>query len=114
MSKKQEIYRDILISSLSLCRNIQSGSFLGKVVSKAASLEMEFIHNIPVSILEAEFTDHDIWFLNNQAKNYLISCNQTISPNYEQHKESIKQLVNLFPLDKKGDLEPVFQELISD
>jgi len=113
MSKKQEIYREILISSLSLCRNIQSGSFLGKAVSKTSSLELEFVHNLPVSILEPEFTDHDIWFLNNQAKNYLIRCNQSTSPNYDEHKKSIETLVSSLPVEKRNGLETELEELLS-
>ncbi len=31
-------------------------------------MEAEFRHNLYVTILEPEFVDHDIWFLNDQAR----------------------------------------------
>lgn len=112
MRKKLEIYKDILSRSLYLCRNLQSRSSLSKAMDKVSFLEIEFVHNIPISILESDFTEHDIWILNNQAKNYLKRSNELISPNFSQHKKDIQELVSLLPEERKAELKQDFLELL--
>jgi len=66
--------------------------------------ETELIHNLPKSILEKDMVEHDVWFLNNQARYYFEKCNEDISPNYNQHLIYIKELIDIVPEDLKSKL----------
>jgi hypothetical protein len=48
-------------------------------------------------LLTPEFSEHDLWFLNNQARDYFENCSDDISPNYIQHIEYIKELFKIVP-----------------
>lgn len=97
MSRKQEIYRELLGLSLPLIRNYQTLNFWAKAFNKTCYYESELVHNLYVSILDEGFTDHDIYFLNQQAKWYLDNCSSNVSPNYEKIKDLIEELENLVP-----------------
>ena len=78
MSRKQDIYKEILFwalpsvrNALSRFRRISPLMVLSPRVQRALRSEYEvaqFVHNIHVSITDEGFTDHDIWFLNHQAR----------------------------------------------
>ena len=64
-----------------------------KTKDRSCYFEAELIHTLLVS----DFMEHDIWFLNNQAKSYFEQGSDDISPNYSQKIEYIKPLLSLVP-----------------
>jgi hypothetical protein len=59
--------------------------------------ESELVHNLWVSVCEPEFVEHDIWFLNAQARWYCEKCNPKLSPLYDHHVNVIRELIALVP-----------------
>lgn len=49
--------------------------------------------------------DHDIWFLNVQARTYCEQCDEIRSPLYRENVECIKELFGLVPEELKGKLD---------
>lgn len=94
-SRKQEIYREMLTSSVCYCRNVFSGSLFSKAFDKSCFVELELVHNIPISILNPEFDEHDIWFLNHQAKGFVFNADESSTPNYSVYKSRIFELISL-------------------
>ncbi|EPT7033961.1 zinc ABC transporter substrate-binding protein [Cronobacter malonaticus] len=103
--KKNEIYIKMLSLSLPYIRNIQSLDVKDKGRDVSCFFEAELVHNLMHSLLVAEFTEHDIWFLNNQAKYYCEKCTDDISLNYSQQVEYIKELFKLVPESLKPKLQ---------
>jgi len=95
--KKNEIYVRMLSLSLPYIRNIQSLDKKEKGRDVSCYFEAELVHNLTHTLLMPEFTEHDIWFLNNQSKYYFEKCNDDISPNYHQNVEYIKCLFKIVP-----------------
>jgi RimJ/RimL family protein N-acetyltransferase len=60
-------------------------------------VEAEFLHNLYVSILEPEFLDHDIWFLNHQARWFLTHADPKHAAYYYHHRGLIEELFTLVP-----------------
>ncbi|MBV1774572.1 hypothetical protein KSF73_02465 [Burkholderiaceae bacterium DAT-1] len=74
MSRKQEIYRDILRLALPMLRNAFTWNLWTYYRRRAYCRELsELIHNLPVSILDPEWTAHDDWFMANQAEAFCRS-----------------------------------------
>lgn len=113
MSRKQEIYRDILMWALPSTRNTLSLFRRGRLpvvlsprIQSALASEYEvaqFVHNLYVSILAEEFTDHDIWFLNYQARSF-YERNDDKNPHYSLFAYYIQELFKEVPENKKGKL----------
>jgi len=95
MSPKQEIYRELLRTTLPYIRNMQSRPFWRRWRDRTVFEEAELIHNIWPSLFEPEFTDHDIWFLNAHAESYFGEAH--FSPLYPQHVALIRELFALVP-----------------
>ncbi|WP_168428760.1 zinc ABC transporter substrate-binding protein [Erwinia amylovora] len=95
--KKNEIYVKMLALSLPYIRNIQSLDKKEKGRDMSCYFEAELVHNLTHTLLNPDFTEHDIWFLNHQAKYYYDKCNDDISPNYNQHLKYIRELFELVP-----------------
>ena len=93
--KKNEIYIKMLALSLPYIRNVQALNKKEKDIS--CYFEVELIHNLSHTLLDPDFSEHDIWFLNYQAKDYYDKCNEDISPNYNQHLKYIRALFELVP-----------------
>ncbi|WP_250209553.1 zinc ABC transporter substrate-binding protein [Morganella morganii] len=102
--KKNEIYVKMLSLSLPYIRNVQSLSDKEKASDSSCYFEAELVHNLMHTLLTSDFSEHDLWFLNNQAKFYFERCNEDISPNYIQHVEYIKLLFGIVPTDLKVKL----------
>ncbi|TFZ49021.1 zinc ABC transporter substrate-binding protein [Serratia proteamaculans] len=102
--KKNEIYVKMLALALPYIRNIQSLGKKEKGRDMSCFFEAELIHNLTLTILISEFTEHDVWFLNNQAKYYFEKCNDDISPNYNQHIYYIGELFKIIPDELKPKL----------
>jgi hypothetical protein len=95
-SRKQQIYNEFLFWSLPWIRNVQTWAWWNRVRrGKACYYEAEFIHNLPQSILEPEFVDHDAYFLNTQAKMFYDHCKS--APHYDSHVARIRELFALLP-----------------
>lgn len=97
LMKKNEIYVKMLSISLSYIRNVQSLGEKDKSQDVSCFFEAELVHNLMYSLLTVDFIEHDLWFLNNQAKYYFEKCSEDISPNYNQHVEYIKLLFKMVP-----------------
>ncbi|VEA71127.1 Uncharacterised protein [Serratia rubidaea] len=102
--KKNEIYVKMLSLSLPYIRNVQSLDKKDKGRDISCYFEAELVHNIMHTLLISEFVEHDLWFLNNQAKYYFEKCNEDISPNYNQHVEYIRALFKMVPDSLKSKL----------
>ncbi len=102
--KKNEIYIKMLALTLPYIRNIQSHGELEKGRDMSCYFEAELVHNLTLTLLIPEFTEHDIWFLNNQAKYYFEKCSIDISPNYPQQIDFIKNLFKIIPDELKPKL----------
>lgn len=105
MSPKQEIYRDILFWTLPHLRNAASQPWWRRFRDRSPYFEAELVHNIPVSMYEPEFTDHDIWFLNVQADSYIRNCSESISYLYPEQKKRLLALRSLVPEALKSKLK---------
>lgn len=86
-------------------RNVQTNSMLTKAFDKSCYEEAELVHNLHVSILEPEFIDHDIWFLNHQARSYMNRAEASKSPCFNAQRELIKELFSLVPDSMQSSLE---------
>ena len=102
MSRKQEIYTELLFWSLPTIRNIQSRSAWIKARDKSCYQEAEFVHTLHSSILEPEFVDNDIYFLNHQARTYFKNGNCSIA--YNAQIELLNELFSLVPKELKNEL----------
>lgn len=99
-SRKQQIYNEFLHWSLPWIRNVQTWPWWNRTRrGKLCYYEAEFIHNLSQSLLQPEFTDHDAYFLNTQAKMFFEHCQ--LSPHYEHHVALIRELFSLLPEEKK-------------
>ena len=100
MSRKQEIYQELLRWSLPELRNSYTLGLCGWFRARRRLLAIsELVHNIPVSILEPSFTEHDVWFLNVQAKGFLKS------EDFEPYCQLLKELFELVPPSLRLKLE---------
>jgi hypothetical protein len=104
-SRKQEIYRDMLRCGIPWLRSVNCLRPWHRRHRRALYEQAELIHNLYVSILEPEFIDHDVWFLNHQARLYL----QNADPRYEYvvkpNRDAIRELFRLVPDELRHKLE---------
>ncbi|WP_261421236.1 zinc ABC transporter substrate-binding protein [Serratia quinivorans] len=101
---KLEIYIKMFGLVLPYVRSIQSQNSWVKLRDVSCYLETELIHNLPESLMCNSMTEHDVWFLNNQAKYYFEKSNDDISPNYNQHVYYIGELFKIVPDELKPKL----------
>ncbi len=101
---KNEIYVKMLGLALPYIRNLQRLENKEQSLNMSCYREAELVHNLSSTILDKDFKEHDIWFLNNQAKYYFEKCNEDLSPNYNQHLSYIKELFNIAPENLKSKL----------
>ncbi len=103
MSRKQEIYTEMLLFAIPLIRNIQTWPWYRRLpTGHLCYCEAELVHNLQYSILTPEFVEHDIHFLNYQARSYCKNCK--VSPNYRWHIQRIQELFSLVPQELKPHL----------
>lgn len=101
---KSHIYKEMLEFALTYIRNVQSQNAFIKAKDKSCLYESELVHNIMISILDKNFTEHDLWFLNHQAKFYYDNCNAEISINYPKQVFYIKELFKIVPIELQDKL----------
>lgn len=102
--KKNDIYIEMLKLALPYIRNIQAQDSSIKSSDRACYFESDLVHNLVLTILDPNFDDHDIWFLNYQAKYYFNHCNADISINYGKQIDYIKELFKLVPDNLRSKL----------
>ncbi len=105
MSRKQEIYRDLLSFGLPFLRTVRGLRWWQSARRWGLYEEAEFLHNLFVSILEPEFTAHDVWFLNHQARVFLRDANPRHVACYYHHEELIRELFTLVPDPMRAKLQ---------
>ncbi|MEQ9888607.1 zinc ABC transporter substrate-binding protein [Pectobacterium zantedeschiae] len=99
--KKNEIYVKMLLLSIPYIRNRQKSK---KSSDLSCYHEAELVHNLAYTILTPDFEDHDIYFLNNQARYYIENCSDDISIAYSGQKELISSLFEMVPQEMKSKL----------
>ena len=104
MTEKQRIYLEILERTLPWLRNVSTWSWWQRCRDRSVYHETALIHNLYVSLFEPEFVDHDISFLNSQARGYCEQCSKRVSPLYPEQVQRIKRLFALVPDRCKGQL----------
>jgi hypothetical protein len=97
MSRKQEIYREFLQFGLPCLRGVRYFRWWQTGRRRALYVEVEFLHKLYVSILEPEFVDHDIWFLNHLARWFLTHADPRHAACYCHHQRLIRELFTLVP-----------------
>lgn len=108
MSPKQEIYRALLSRTLPYLRVMAGISLWRRLLNprlwkdQATYEEAQLVHNLHPSLFEPEFVDHDLWFLNWQAKYYCEHAQ--CSPYYQRHVELIRELFALVPEPMRSQL----------
>ncbi|MEF9678454.1 zinc ABC transporter substrate-binding protein [Pectobacterium aroidearum] len=100
--KKNEIYIKMLLLSIPYIRNMQQHK---KSSDLSCYYEAELVHNLVYTILTPDFEDHDIYFLNNQARYYIENCSDDISIVYSGQKELISSLFEMVPQEMKSKLQ---------
>lgn len=105
MTQKQIIYQEMFRWTLAHLRNASTWSWWRRLRDRSVYYESELIHNLPASMFDAEFGDHDIWFLNHQARSYCQSCSERLSWLYPQQVKRIRELFALIPTELRSKLE---------
>lgn len=114
MTRKQEFYRDMLAWALPSARNafklLESKNefiLLSPEMHRFLRCQYEvaqLVHGLAHLILQEEFSDQDVWFLNLGARTFIERC----SPNctsYPLFADFIQQLFDEVPEEKKALLE---------
>ncbi len=114
MSRKQEIYKDILSWALPSLRNRLSWFYRVRplrLLSRKRQIDFrsyyevaQFVHNLYVSILDESFTDHDIHFLNYQARAFFERNNDKECLHYSLFVYYIQELFKEVPVAMRDKL----------
>jgi hypothetical protein len=97
MTRKQEIYQEILRRALPHVRNVSTWPWWRRLPDRSVRYEAELVHDLWPSLFDPEFVDHDIWFLNFQARAYCERCSPQLSPLYAENVKQIKELFAIVP-----------------
>jgi hypothetical protein len=105
LSPKQIIYGEMLHRTLPHLRNVSTWRWWQRLRDRSAYYEAELVHNLPVSMYEPDFGEHDVWFLNVQARAYCQECSAGLSSLYPQQVERIRGLFALVPQHLRPKLQ---------
>jgi hypothetical protein len=105
MSRKQDIYLDMLRTNLPYLRNVSTWPWWRRLRDRSSYYESQLIHNLCPSLVEPEICPHDIWFLNVEARNYCERCSGRTSPLYAENVRQIKELFAIAAARQKSKLE---------
>jgi hypothetical protein len=97
MSRKQEIFKEMLRWGIPFIRDQQAKGAWHRMNDRASFLEAQLLHSLPNSLLDEDFTENDLWFLNQHARAYLKECSPSLSRNYAFHQQMITELFTLVP-----------------
>ena len=104
MSRKQEIYSEILFWALPYIRNVQSQGWFRRACDRSCYFETQFVHRLPDLILEPEFSEQDVDFLNFHARYYFDHAKHGLCPNSPAHRPLVVELMHLVPERLKESL----------
>lgn len=115
MSKKQELYREILRWALPQSRNALS-QFRQvrrwRMLSQKRQLHLrgsyevaQFVHNLYGSILEEDFIAHDLWFLDVQARSFIEGNDDRTCYCYSLYAYYVQELFKIVPANLKDQLK---------
>lgn len=105
MTRKQQIYTEMLRLGLTWIRNVQTWHWWQRIRDRSCYFESELIHNLPDLLSRQEIDEPDIWFLNQQAKIYIYEASEKTTPNYKKNSELINELFSLAKADYSYQLE---------
>src|SRR5713101_1264294 len=104
LTLKQKIYNEILEKVLPFMRNIQRHSAWHRFRYGSFYPEMELVHNMHRILVLPEFTEHDVHWLNSQARIFVELGNNPVHGFYEAITASISELFTLVPEPLKNKL----------
>ena len=104
LTRKQEIYSEILEWILPSMRNIQTHSAWHRFRYGSFYPEMELVHNMHRILVVPEFTEADICWLNSQARIFVERGNNPVHGLYEPVTSCILELFALVPEPLKNKL----------
>jgi len=103
MSKKQEIYTELMRLTMPMVRNTLSFTFIYGKQRRSALAIAELTHNLYVSILNEEFENHDLHILNHQARWYYENAPRDYM--YNGIILLIKELFDILPMNLRNKLD---------
>ena len=104
LTRKQKIYYEILERMLPFMRNIQTHSAWRRLRYGAFYPEMELVHNMHRLLVLPDFTEHDIHWLNSQARIFVKHGNNPVHGFYEPITAFIAELFTLVPAELRQKL----------
>ncbi len=115
MTRKQEIYREMLSCSLPASRNALSRlhgwnplrlfqSRYRRFIKSSYELA-ELTHNLYETVADEDFRDHDIWFLNHQARSFYDQNNEQTCYSYSTMVNYIQELFKIVPEELRDKLD---------
>ena len=109
-TEKQKLYEEILFFVLPMMRNVQTWPFLRRIRYNLYD-ELELVHNLPPLLLRPEFSAHDVYWLNTQAKNYIVAAGAHRRFHYGTIVERVRKLLALVPPELHAKLELCAEDL---
>ncbi len=102
-TEKQKLYEQILSFVLPTMRNVQTWPFWRRIRFNLYD-ELELVHNLPPLSLRPEFSVHDVYWLNVQARNYVVAAAAHRRFHYAGVVECIRKLRALVPPELQAGL----------
>lgn len=104
MSPKQQVFQDLFRMTLPSIRNTQTHGPWHKAWDRSSYFYAELVHNLYVSMFEPEFVDHDLHFLNHQARSFFERATSRECAYYDAICARIGDLFALAPEDVRSRL----------
>jgi len=104
MSRKQQLYINILALVLPHARNIQTQGIVDRFFDPDLYPDLELVHNIPPLLETEELTVYDVYWLNTQAANYMTACRIKERHHSEEIGGYINELASMVTGDLRKDL----------
>lgn len=105
LSKKQEIYLQIMDQILPYMRNVQRHSSYRRLRAGSFFAELELVHNLSRCLACAEFTETDGFWLGSQGRQYIQTGRREL-PFYDRVRELIRELDALLPTEIRERVNP--------
>jgi hypothetical protein len=105
VSPKQKVYQELFRQVLPWIRNVQTHGAWRRARDRSCYLLAELVHNLYVSMFSPDFGDHDIWFLNHQAKWFVEKASPASCYLYEIICDLLADLFREVPPDLRPRLE---------
>jgi hypothetical protein len=104
LTRKQQIYYDILDMMLPAMRNVQRQSSWRRFGYGSFYPELELVHNVHRLLLVPGFTEHDVHWLNSQARIFFERGNNRAHALHEPITSCIAELFTMVPEPLKKKL----------